>query len=160
MYRNALAFSRIRDELVSLLLINSGVMQGCPLSGSLWAFGMDPIIRSLELALPPDPCDGSLGGCADDLGAVLSKFVYLTRLFPSFASASRLASLHLNPLKCVIVPLWAECTPAVTADLRACLRYVLPQWQSFTIAGSAKYLGIYIGPECTNAQQWAACSQK
>eukprot|EP00959_Pyramimonas_sp_CCMP1952_P307555 6437433-Pyramimonas_sp.AAC.1 len=93
----ALASTRIRDEVAPLLLITSGVMQGCPLSGSVWTFGIDSIIRSLELALPADPRDGSLGGCAGDLGAVLSKLVHFTRLYPTFASASSVASLDLRP---------------------------------------------------------------
>lgn len=53
-------------ESASALLVRSGVQQGCPVSGTLWALAHDPIIRSILAAIPRS--FGRLGVFADDLG--------------------------------------------------------------------------------------------
>eukprot|EP00959_Pyramimonas_sp_CCMP1952_P132813 2776520-Pyramimonas_sp.AAC.1 len=49
-----------------------GIKQGCPLSGSLFCLGFDPILRYMQYLLPPQL--GVLGVFADDTGISSSDF--------------------------------------------------------------------------------------
>eukprot|EP00959_Pyramimonas_sp_CCMP1952_P395716 8291592-Pyramimonas_sp.AAC.1 len=44
---NAVGFLRVGSEVRELATLSSGVPHGCPLSGALWALGMDPLVRAL-----------------------------------------------------------------------------------------------------------------
>ena len=67
-------------NLIPFLLYMSGIIQGCPLSGSIFAFAIDVILRMMihELNLA---CGRSLitsaafviKACADDIGASLAR---------------------------------------------------------------------------------------
>eukprot|EP00959_Pyramimonas_sp_CCMP1952_P320916 6716150-Pyramimonas_sp.AAC.1 len=42
---DTIGHARVGEQLEALFPITSGVPQGCPLSGSLWALAFDPWIR-------------------------------------------------------------------------------------------------------------------
>eukprot|EP00959_Pyramimonas_sp_CCMP1952_P062508 1307089-Pyramimonas_sp.AAC.1 len=99
-----------------MFYLQSGVMQGCPLSGSVWAIAMDKLLRRLVGEVSPSSlgdCRGAVGGCADDAGLVQPRLADLPRAFPVFNEAERLAHLRLQTKKAVLVPLWTELTPEV-----------------------------------------------
>ena len=56
---------------VFLYWIWSGVLQGCPLSGSLFVLAIDPFLDKFY-KLVHSVGLGKLGACADDIGAVLA----------------------------------------------------------------------------------------
>eukprot|EP00959_Pyramimonas_sp_CCMP1952_P418163 8760758-Pyramimonas_sp.AAC.1 len=106
------------------------VLQGCPPSGSVWASIFDPVSRLLSEAVyhPPDgDIPGEVGGCADDVGTVLPQLRILKRIMPHFRHIQRFAFLRLQQVKCCIVPLWAECTPALAARIRAWIAHEIPE---------------------------------
>lgn len=105
-----------RGEIVGDMAITSGIKQGCPMSGSLFALSVDPFLRSTLVS--------SLVGLirleayADDLAVVLSRFwddvASIMTLFGRWRLA---ASLSLNPSKCVLVPLWSYTTVGISTRL-------------------------------------------
>eukprot|EP00959_Pyramimonas_sp_CCMP1952_P243679 5093574-Pyramimonas_sp.AAC.1 len=62
--------------------MNSGVLQGCPLSGSLYVIASNPFLLDLEHCLVArGRLLGVVRACADDLGAVL----FHNRAYPRLA---------------------------------------------------------------------------
>ena len=55
LYHLPMAYARFGGCVIPMFFLLSGVLQGCPLSGSAWAFAMDPILRALVAAVhfPP-----------------------------------------------------------------------------------------------------------
>eukprot|EP00959_Pyramimonas_sp_CCMP1952_P437106 9151826-Pyramimonas_sp.AAC.1 len=136
----ALSHLSVGSEVVPMFDITSGVPQGCPLSGSLWALGFDPLLRHLVRPFPSKE-DASLGACADDVGVVLNDIMLMPRLSNTFQHAKKLAGLLLQTAKCVVVPLAVECTEAEITRYAAIISNLVPEWSDVKIAGYAKYLG-------------------
>eukprot|EP00959_Pyramimonas_sp_CCMP1952_P357206 7479734-Pyramimonas_sp.AAC.1 len=88
----AVGYLKVGSERHRLFEISRGVPQGCPLSGTLWALGMDPMCRHLAAAcergsqilepvpwpagsreerieqiVPSPPLRLNAGACADDV---------------------------------------------------------------------------------------------
>ena len=71
MYTLVRSFARCDADLYFLFWVMSGVLQGCPLSGMIFAFAIDPLLR--KIAAEVDGCGvGSTRACADDVGGALS----------------------------------------------------------------------------------------
>lgn len=88
--------------LVTFLLYLSGIIQVCPLSGSMFALAIDPILRYMRHS-PEAACreyaDGAtfvLRACADDIGASLSRMSLLRALYQPFQVAEFAAGLKLK----------------------------------------------------------------
>eukprot|EP00959_Pyramimonas_sp_CCMP1952_P442462 9262621-Pyramimonas_sp.AAC.1 len=65
-YTNPLCFLTIGGVRRPLLNAESGVAQGCPLSGTIWAPVFDPFIRGISAELR-QLRRGLISACADDL---------------------------------------------------------------------------------------------
>ncbi|CAK0837872.1 unnamed protein product, partial [Prorocentrum cordatum] len=106
--------------------------------------------------------DAELGVCADDMGIVMWDIGLLALIEPHFQAMGRLACLHLQPRKCVLVPLWlaADDLPAALQAIRAALRGLVPSWSDFDIASKAKYLGFVLGPGSDLGDSWHAAATK
>lgn len=63
--------------------IESGVIQGCSLSGSLFALAMNAFF-AITSALVSSCRAGVVGGCADDVGVVFKSLVHLVPLSENF----------------------------------------------------------------------------
>eukprot|EP00972_Heterocapsa_arctica_P045683 6741317-Heterocapsa_arctica.AAC.1 len=72
----------------------SGVLQGCPLSGLLFAVSLDPYLRWMKHDIE-DAGLGVIRACADDIGASLCGGI-LPSAF-SFRSFRLLVSLRASP---------------------------------------------------------------
>ena len=115
------------------VVISSGTMQGCPLSGFLFATAtshfLSHIISSIDsrgLALTRV--------CADDIGAATCALAVLSRFKVIFDAMQAFARLSLVPKKCKLAPIKETISTAVRA--------LVPDWSFFEIADVPKYFGI------------------
>ena len=100
----------------SMFRIESGIMQGCPTSGLVWALLSHPFIEAIRRRLErvnrnPELSAASLAAgwiraCADDIGIVLRDLADLPVVENIMRRIGRGAHLQLKAKKCVIVPLW------------------------------------------------------
>jgi hypothetical protein len=122
--------------------VHSGVRQGCPLSGLLFALCMDVLLERIDALLHGDE---QLGAFADDIAVVVENFWVsvgpLEALFKEFRSIS---ALSLNVKKTLMIPLWPCCNQANVARL---VKEECPGWGDISIVGKGKYLGFLLGPE-------------
>ena len=141
LYHDCRALLCFAGAVVGCLQIESGIKQGCPLSGSLFALAIDPLIRAITLRGLVQT--SSLTAYADDIGLVLiDMFTQLVLVLSLFADWARATLLFLNIKKCVVVPLWS----AVLGDVRCWLRRNLPEFAMCRVDFWARYLGVIIGP--------------
>jgi hypothetical protein len=134
--------------------ILSGIRQGCPASGSLFALAIDPCIRFLMHRLGPDR--GVLTAYADDIAAAVKElFVAVRFLADAFAVIGRCSALELHPGKVVIIPLWKF----VEAEVRAAISLAAPSLAAAVIQDFGKLLGVYVGPGAVS-RQWSAVREE
>ena len=150
--------SSINEEVHFLFGIVSGVLQGCPLSGMLFAIAIDPFLRSITSSIDEKRI-GATRACADDIAVALASLYGLCELFPCFDAAEKLAGLSLKPKKCVVVPAGKVLTDELGTDIKRWLERNLPSWQDFNIRPVGKYLGFMVGPSSAASQWAAACSK-
>ena len=119
------------------LLIMSGIIQGCPLSGTLFALSSHPLLAFIEeyLKQAGDKYNDELfqghslaQACADDIGTVVAAMPMLSALAQPFAVMEAAAGLTLKPSKCNLVPL-IPFSDAVTQRIKKILVETLPQWK-------------------------------
>eukprot|EP00959_Pyramimonas_sp_CCMP1952_P323638 6773090-Pyramimonas_sp.AAC.1 len=99
----------------------SGVLQGCPLSGSLFAIAIDSFLWDVFRSVQR-PGHGQIRACADDIGAVLSFRKGYRETARIFRNAGHLAGLTLKAEKCRVVPLSAALSDSLASDFRRLLR--------------------------------------
>jgi hypothetical protein len=132
----------------------SGIRQGCPASGTLFALAIDPCIRYLISLLGPR--GGMLNAYADDIAAVLRDlFVVLKSIDEAFLTIGRATALHLHPGKVQIIPLWKFDEAAVREQIKA----IVPRLAKAKIQASGKLLGIFIGPGA-DVLQWCGVAEE
>lgn len=124
------------------VVVKSGVRQGCPLSGLIFAICVDVLLGRIAKALTRD--GESVGAFADDIAVVVEDFwrtaPVLQTIFQLFQAIS---ALHLNVKKTVMIPLWPI---QGVGNLERLIREFCPRWAGIVIAQSGKYLGFMIGP--------------
>ena len=79
-------------------MITSGVIQGCSLSGSLFAIAMNPFFALAESYLKASVA-GEIGGCADDVGVVVNDLRHLIAICAIFEDLEACSGLTLKPVK-------------------------------------------------------------
>lgn len=98
------------------ICVRSGVKQGCPSSGFLWALLYDPVLRAMSCTLPPREL--AITCFADDLAAaalrVRRAFPLFVRCFEQVRKATR---LKLNIKKTELVYFGARCFAEVSAEM-------------------------------------------
>ena len=136
-----------------LYLILSGIVQGCPSAGMLFAVAADPFFTELYRlqgkVSTPDLSSSHIAfrGCADDIGGALGSYKLLKLAKPNFDHASLYAGLTLNPQKCIIIPTCFDDFEKCRCAIQAWLEVNIPEWQTFQILGRHPYLGPDLGPE-------------
>lgn len=102
MYANCDSMLLIGGVLVGDVAITSGIKQGCPMSGSLFALSVDPFLRSILVSSLVGWI--RLEGYADDLAVVLSRFwddvASIMILFGPSLSTSTVRSSTLGTSAC------------------------------------------------------------
>jgi hypothetical protein len=136
----------------------SGILQGCPLSGTLFAVGTHPLLCELKHEIEGKQL-GVTRACADYIGAALRDISALRPIKCVFDTAAACANLQLQPTKCVLVPGAVACSAEVVAAVGAWLCRWIPDWKHFSVASHALYLGAMVGP-AAGAHQWTAAMSK
>eukprot|EP00972_Heterocapsa_arctica_P051571 7587157-Heterocapsa_arctica.AAC.1 len=135
------------DGVVYLLFrVSAGILQGCPLSGMLFAVAIDPILRRFDVEVCQSG-KGIIRACADDIGGALKslKFLKVTKnICDDFRAIS---NLHLKPRKCVVIPTGAVLSAGLKKRITRWLEENIPEWSAFSVRDAAKYLGIMMGPK-------------
>ena len=80
MYVDNIAFVNIDGMAFHIYDILSGVHQGCPLSGWLFVFGMNPLVNAFDKLIDSSG-KGITRVCADDVGTSLSAVEQLESLY-------------------------------------------------------------------------------
>jgi len=90
----------LRDRTFGSVSIGSGIKQGDPAFGSLWALAFDPILRFALAVLPLTV----IGAFADDVAMVVKCLLALIDpLIPFLITLRKAANLQLNFPKCNFV---------------------------------------------------------
>jgi len=154
LYHTNTAFWNIDGQTRFLFHILSGVLQGCPLSGSLFVIAIDPLLFQFRRQVM-DPLLGQVRACADDIGAALARLDSLPVMCRIFARFRVVSGLTLKPAKSIIVLTTIESTDSNIAVVKEWLRTFCPDWSQFQIKAAGKYLGVYLGPG-SGSLQWKA----
>ena len=122
-----------------------GILQGCGLSGSLFALAFDPFLSAIDESVDLRNF-GHTRACADDAGSALKALGHLKRIAILFGWASECASLCLDLFKTILIPLGAPCNASIIKAIRSWLELDLPNWSQVKIQAKAKYLGFFLAP--------------
>jgi hypothetical protein len=149
LYTGNKAYASKGGILVFMFPILSGILQGCPLSGTLFVFVIDPLLWMFRCHLNK----AIIRACADDVGAALRRLSDLATLHKLFSEFRSVSLLTLKPTKCVIIMTVCDLSDGNLELIRQWLAVHIPDWKHMKIQGSAKYLGMHLGPEA-GAVQW------
>ena len=134
--------------------ILSGIRQGCPASGTLFALAIDPCLRFLISKIGPER--GIINAYADDIAAVIRDlFDSIKIIDDSFKTIGRATSLHLHPGKVLIIPLWKY----KEEDIRRRIKDIAPRLAKAGVKECGKLLGFFIGPGA-EALQWRGVAEE
>lgn len=147
-------FLKFGGVRVGSLQICPGIKQGCPLSGSIFALAIDPLIRKILAASVLHPI--RITAFADDIAIVVGNlFLQLPDIMTIFVSWGVVTALRLNPMKTAILPLWHF----DGAMIRRWMRHSIPSLAGAVVSNFAKYLGMLIGPGAA-VSQWTPIASK
>ena len=155
LYKGNEAYAVSGGLLQHLFSILSGVLQGCPLSGTLFVFVMDPLLWSFRRYL----ASTVTRSCADDIGMALRRLEVIALVFKLFEDFRSVSLLTLKPAKCVLITTVCATRKWNVDMIRAFLRRVVPAWSGISIRDSAKYLGFFIG-RLADKEQWKGAIRK
>ena len=158
MYDKNQAYMNLPAGVEWLFTIISGVLQGCPLSGTLFVIGIDPLLYAFEQHIHT-PGLGCVRACADDIGVSLNQLSDLRPLFVLFDKFRKLSGLVLKPSKCICILLFSIANEVNTNIVRKHISRICNQLEGMDIVNVAKYLGIMMGPH-SSKRQWNAASRK
>ena len=151
LYDNNLHTIFINGTLCLSFFFTTGVKQGCPLSMTLFALAMDPIIRYMAATISPH--NGIIRGYCDDLAITTGNLILTTRhVYAIFSIIAAACNLHLNPTKTQVLCL----TPEGQRRLKRHINKHIPQLTNIQFTNALLYLGMYIGPGASMVQYSAA----
>ena len=127
--------------------IESGIKQGNPSASTLFVIIMDPVLRyfmhKMEIQRP------IILSYVDDLMILLKNLfrdiILLQLLLTDMTSAT---GLRIKISKCVLVPLFKVDLKTLKRQISA----IVPSLSQMRFSWSAKYLGVFIGPEAHHVQ--------
>ena len=90
--------------LTLLFPVGAGVLQGCPLSGLLFALASDAILNSISKLLS-ESSGGAVAACADDIAIAIKSIAITTALSVASQKIERISKLALSIPKCMVIPL-------------------------------------------------------
>jgi hypothetical protein len=132
----------------------SGIRQGCPASGAVFAICIDPLLRRIGAWLP-SPWS-KLIAYADDIAIALrGARKCLLQLFCLLDEAEGCTGLSLNVGKSTLVPLWTSDIAAATTEVQS----LSTRFADLEVAAFFKHLGIMVGPGA-DLVRWSAATIK
>lgn len=137
--------------------VATGVPQGCPLSGIVFACATVALIKMLVAEV------GANNVCllADDTAVVVDRVQQLVGVRAAFEAYAAATALRLKEEKCVLIPLIRDSTDAATIEAyHQLIAAEVPKWRGFRVALSATYLGVPVGPNVTPLERWRKPMQK
>eukprot|EP00973_Karenia_brevis_P029731 4102780-Karenia_brevis.AAC.1 len=153
LYNNARHFLRFAGCSKYAFTPLCGTKQGCPMSGTLFAIILDPIIAALQSVVGPRDI---LRGYADDLAAVLHNGLSTLRgIAKIYDIVLVISGLRLKVAKTILIPLrdFSE------FQIRARISEVLPAWTRVQIKRHGRYLGFFVGA-VTDGASWESPTSK
>ena len=145
LYDDCEAYSTTTGTHVLLFKIRSGVLQGCPLSGTLFVIVINPLLRAMATILTGE--HDALCAFADDLAAALHDHKQMAELYKIFQTWEEISAMKLKSKKGVIIMLGRPPgNPHPKLVLLDYLASSCPKWSQMAIAAAAKYLGFFLGP--------------
>ena len=150
LYSNNRCFGCFDGIAVFLYDILSGIIQGCPASGSVFVLSVDGFLRLLN-SLDPDTVNRAF---ADDIGSVIPALYHLPKYYRAFNLFEKISGLALKPKKCAIIPLGRAFTENLAKEITEYLKTHAPGWAAFAIRTASEYLGFIIGPGGGNDASW------
>ena len=155
-YHANVAYTRDGQDLIELYEILSGILQGCPGSGTIFTWCLDPFLFCILDGLGKD---GLVRACAGDVSVAVKSLRTSAKVEGTYRLIQRLTLLQVKPKKCVIIPTRDVVTPELRENIREWLRRWIPAWSEFAIEGRGKLLGVVIGPSA-GGFQWLAAEAK
>jgi hypothetical protein len=150
LYSGNVCFGTLGGERKRLFSILSGILQGCPASGSLFVLAVDPFYRMVKSRL-----SGSISKAfADDLGTIIQRLEQLPIAKSCFDLLLLVSGLALKPKKCVMIVLGADYSEELVARVRSFLKFYVPAWAKFRIEKWGEYLGFRVGHEGGTISSW------
>ena len=131
--------------------IFSGILQGCPASGSLFVLAIDPLLRMFKAKLE----DGRTKAVADDLAMMLPKLIQIQTAWECFERFHSITGLALKPKKCKLIPLGARTTPERCKEVESYVVEQVPDRRDFEVTDSSEYLGFRVGHAGGTLASWA-----
>jgi len=142
LYTDNQVYLNIDGDIIWLYKVFAGVLQGCPLSGSLSVIVMNPCLNALNANLGKNDICRAF---ADDIANVIESHRTLPKVAKVFDAIRHASNLGLKIKKCVIIPLGGPFSDALKQKIKHFLTEHLPQWASVRIQDSGEYLGFQIG---------------
>jgi endonuclease/exonuclease/phosphatase family metal-dependent hydrolase len=146
MYKDLVAVIVLAGMFLDTIVIKSGLRQGCPLSGTIFAICFQAWTAHVEHHAAALPRGGTmwLYAFADDiaiaLAALWDSLGFLASMFEVLAAAT---CLVLNAKKTIVIPLWRSANLEAVAT-RAAAGCTI--WKGIVVALVGKYLGVQVGP--------------
>ena len=155
LYRDNVHFLRLQGQLFEGPSVHSGVRQGCPLSGILFAICADVLLIRIRSKL--QGVDEVVRAFADDTAAAVNDlFASLVTLADLFEEYANISGLELNIKKTVVIPLWPLSN---VDDIKRRIGHLCPSWKNVGVDNKGRYLGFIIGPGA-NEHSWEAAMRK
>ena len=139
-----------------LYTIYSGILQGCPVSGSLFVMAIDPFLRMLRKKV----FGARTKAFADDIASALGSLSLLRSMFMCFERFRKISGLALKPKKCKLLPLGAPLDRDLHAKVKDYINKTVPGWNDFAICDSGEYLGFQLGHKGGTSLSWEKPLQK
>jgi hypothetical protein len=144
LYDNNQVYANIDGTVCWLFEVLSGVLQGCPASGSLFVIAINPCLKMINASIGPNDICRAF---ADDIATVLESIRTLAKIESIFEIMRRISNLSIKSKKCVLIPLGGFLTDDLRKKVHSFLKDEVPSWKDFTIASAGEYLGFWVGPQ-------------
>jgi endonuclease/exonuclease/phosphatase family metal-dependent hydrolase len=150
LYISVSASVRFGSGSTSSFPMLSGIRQGCPASGAIFALCIDPLLRRIYAWLP-SPWS-KIVAYADDIAIALrGARSMVVQLFAIIDETEPATGLSINVGKSTLVPLWTSDIGAATSEVQGSS----PRLAALEVAASFKHLGVQVGPGALTSR-WAA----